>query len=336
MNISANLQYLRKRDRITQEELADKLGVSRQSVSKWETGEAYPETDKLINICELFGVSLDKLVREKIADGPPEPSPAPDAPEAEKASEVAPVDPVEFHSHMKNFAQRIALGVFFTIVGVGACIMLAGFAQLYSGNTAEFLNVMSAIAVLLPVAGAVFLFVFSGIRHSEFRTEHPAVRDVVTKAEQKEFDKKFSVALACLISGIIFSVVVLITLTSLVETGMIVTQNADAVVCFVTAAFFVAISAIVAGLVYFGIRHSEFHTAEYNESAAAERAKAHSPVGAIVMLTATAIFLTVGFVWNVWHPTWVVFPVGGIVCGIIDAALGAARKNRQEKDDGEQ
>ena len=54
MSFSENLQYLRKRDRITQEELADKIGVSRQSVSKWETGEAYPETDKLIVLCDMF------------------------------------------------------------------------------------------------------------------------------------------------------------------------------------------------------------------------------------------------------------------------------------------
>ena len=63
MNLPQNLQYLRKRDKITQEDLADKLGVSRQSVSKWETGEAYPETDKLILICDLFGTTLDELIR---------------------------------------------------------------------------------------------------------------------------------------------------------------------------------------------------------------------------------------------------------------------------------
>lgn len=68
MNISENLYYLRKRDGITQEELAEKLSVSRQSVSKWETGEAYPETEKLITICEIFNVSLDDLMRGSIND----------------------------------------------------------------------------------------------------------------------------------------------------------------------------------------------------------------------------------------------------------------------------
>ncbi|MGN0814309.1 MAG: helix-turn-helix domain-containing protein [Candidatus Coproplasma sp.] len=63
MSFAENLQYLRKRDRITQEELADYLQVSRQSISKWETGEAYPETEKLFALCDKFEVSLDALLR---------------------------------------------------------------------------------------------------------------------------------------------------------------------------------------------------------------------------------------------------------------------------------
>ncbi len=63
MSFAENLQYLRRRDKITQEELADRLGVSRQSVSKWETGEAFPETEKIIALCDIFGISMDILMR---------------------------------------------------------------------------------------------------------------------------------------------------------------------------------------------------------------------------------------------------------------------------------
>lgn len=64
--LADNLQYLRKKNKITQEELAEELGVSRQSVSKWETGEAYPETEKLITLCDKFGVTLDDLLRGEV------------------------------------------------------------------------------------------------------------------------------------------------------------------------------------------------------------------------------------------------------------------------------
>ena len=56
------LYQLRKDKGISQEELADKLGVSRQAISKWERGEALPDTDNLISIAKLYEVSLDQLV----------------------------------------------------------------------------------------------------------------------------------------------------------------------------------------------------------------------------------------------------------------------------------
>ncbi|WP_313017949.1 helix-turn-helix transcriptional regulator [Acetoanaerobium noterae] len=48
---------------MTQEELAEKLGVSRQTVSKWELDVMYPEMDKVIEICKLFSCSMDELIR---------------------------------------------------------------------------------------------------------------------------------------------------------------------------------------------------------------------------------------------------------------------------------
>ncbi len=56
------LYELRKNANLSQEEFADKIGVSRQAVSKWERGEALPDTDNLINIVRLYGISLDELI----------------------------------------------------------------------------------------------------------------------------------------------------------------------------------------------------------------------------------------------------------------------------------
>ena len=62
MSFRDNLQYLRAQRNFTQERLAMLLGVSRQAISKWESGKAYPEMDKLLMICDLFGCTLDDLV----------------------------------------------------------------------------------------------------------------------------------------------------------------------------------------------------------------------------------------------------------------------------------
>lgn len=67
MGFGQNLQFLRKmRNKMTQEELAEKLGVSRQTVSKWELDAVYPEMDKVIELCKLFSCTMDELVRGDI------------------------------------------------------------------------------------------------------------------------------------------------------------------------------------------------------------------------------------------------------------------------------
>lgn len=68
MKFGDKLLGLRKKNGLSQEELAEKLGVSRQSVSKWESNNAYPETDKIVQICNLFNCSMDDLINDEISD----------------------------------------------------------------------------------------------------------------------------------------------------------------------------------------------------------------------------------------------------------------------------
>ena len=64
MNISKQIQYFRKRDNMSQEELAEKLHVSRQSISNWENERNYPDIHNLLMMSILFNVSLDELVKD--------------------------------------------------------------------------------------------------------------------------------------------------------------------------------------------------------------------------------------------------------------------------------
>jgi len=68
MNLAENLKKIRKENNISQEQLAEQLGVSRQSVSKWESGTAYPEMDKLLQIAKLFNVNIDDLLNQDIKE----------------------------------------------------------------------------------------------------------------------------------------------------------------------------------------------------------------------------------------------------------------------------
>lgn len=66
MALAEKLYELRKKSNLSQEQLAEQLGVSRQAISKWESGQAVPESDKLVAISNYFQVSLDYLMKEEI------------------------------------------------------------------------------------------------------------------------------------------------------------------------------------------------------------------------------------------------------------------------------
>ena len=68
MKFGDKLIALRKKKGLSQEELAEKLGVSRQSVSKWESNNTYPETDKIVQICNIFECTMDDLINDNITD----------------------------------------------------------------------------------------------------------------------------------------------------------------------------------------------------------------------------------------------------------------------------
>ena len=76
MDLGERIYQLRTQKNFSQEALAEALGVSRQSISKWETGSSVPELDKIVKLSEIFEVSLDELItgKEKSAE---EPAPTP-------------------------------------------------------------------------------------------------------------------------------------------------------------------------------------------------------------------------------------------------------------------
>ena len=319
MNLSENLHFLRKRDKITQEELADRLGVSRQAVSKWETGEAFPETDKLIMLCDMFNVSLDELVRGN-------------AVREEKKEEEPLQDSGGFIKHMDKFSRRIAAGVFLILFGATLCVLINGYALSFNNNMSDITAVFGAAAVLVCVAAAVFIFVYSGMEHDRFRKKYRTVSGVYSEKEVQAFSKRFARNLALLISGIIVDVVFLVVMSTLIDGGIISVLSEDAVYCYVVSAFMFVLSFLVGGIVYYGIQHSKYDVGEYNRQNEKElnpspRSKLKDAICGAIMMTAVALFLVIGFVWNLWHPGWIVFPVGGIICWIVGVVMNA-------KDDG--
>lgn len=111
MGLGENIVRLRTRRGLSQENLAEELGVSRQSVSKWETDGAVPDLDKLIKLSELFGVSLDNLVKGNNLPENGEPA-------------VEPAGGAEASKQLKSGGSRRA-GYVYLVIGAVITIILA-------------------------------------------------------------------------------------------------------------------------------------------------------------------------------------------------------------------
>lgn len=147
MNFGENLQNLRKLRNLSQEDLSDQMDVSRQTISKWESDNAYPEMEKLITLCDLLDCSLDTLIKGKVQDQPS-------------------TDLKTAYETIKNrFSRHIALAIMIILLGTVALFSILNFGEAYNNF---------AIATLLVfVAVGVPLFVTSGIAMHHFEENIP-------------------------------------------------------------------------------------------------------------------------------------------------------------------
>lgn len=297
MSFGNNVVFYRKKFQITQEHLAELLDVSRQTVSRWETDSAFPEMEKLLALCELFHCDLDTLVRGDAA--------------AQNADENK--DLLEAHEqHMNLFIRCITSGV---------CLILLGLSAIMFLNSATLGEPFSVAVFLSFVTIAVGIFVASGVSHSNFLREHPIAPEY-PREQVKNFMRKmpflYAIGIVCILLGVICTV-------------MLEGERPNQLALFslenriVTGIFFLFLTVGVGFLVYAGMKTSQYTSdKKQQEEADTEETAARSKVSriaeaarAITMMIATIIFLLLGFLFHWWHIAWVVFPIFGIVCGII-------------------
>ncbi|WP_270297937.1 helix-turn-helix transcriptional regulator [Eggerthella sinensis] len=179
MSFRDNLQHVRSTHDLSQAQLAALLGVSRQSVAKWEAERSYPEMDKLIKLCDLFACSLDDLVRGNLTQ---DVSPIAEAIEVEAevadgpaAVEVA--DACGYDEHMRRRAWDIAAGVAAIVMSFGVnFFIVGGYGSMAAG--------VSIVIHLIGVAVSLCFFVPAYRSHAAFREEHPVVEDFYAPQEK--------------------------------------------------------------------------------------------------------------------------------------------------------
>ena len=159
MKLGETIYRLRTEKRLSQEELAERLDVSRQSISKWETDAAVPELDKLVKLSELFGVTLDALVHGL----PPIEKSVPDENEEEisilhneKQKEYGKGEVVV--SHRIEFPIRKIVGILFFFLGILTfMILLVGVGGFSSDSIENDLIVMLKVILPMFICGTICL-----------------------------------------------------------------------------------------------------------------------------------------------------------------------------------
>ena len=161
MTFSEKLVGLRRKAGLSQEELASRLEVSRQAVSKWESGQTLPDLERAAALSRLFGVSLDYLLKEEL-EAPEAPQPEPAAPpEPEKPlHRVSPEEARQVLELSRAAAQKMALATGLCIVSPTALILLAALSEnsWFALGEAQAAGVgLCVLSVLVAAAVGLFL-----------------------------------------------------------------------------------------------------------------------------------------------------------------------------------
>lgn len=294
MAFNENLQTLRKMRGISQEQLAEQLEVSRQAVSKWESGNGYPETEKLLALCNIFDCSMDILMKGKI-------------------SEDSTGDKKNYESLQNRFSKGIAFGVGIILLGTTIFLYFCGVANMAKTATLEERYVILGLIILLCcIVVAVPLFIILGIELANFDEKHTRLPYFYSEEEIEEFNKKYRRAIAFGVALILVGVIWLIALYGL----RLVSEESTMPVVVMMGCITIA----VPNFTYFGIQKGKYDIEEYNRVHSEEGEKRETKVDkicSVIMLTSTALFMASGFLFNLWKINWIVFPIGGILCGIV-------------------
>lgn len=160
----------RKKNGWTQEELAEKMDVSRQSISKWEGAQSVPDLEKILKLSNLFGVSTDYLLRDEMEPEESAPHATLDVPEDRADLRTVTLqEATRYLASRGKAAKMIALGVFLCILGLIFLIGMGGAAE-FGIFDMSVINggVLGLIGAVVFAAIGVGLFVITGLRGNEF------------------------------------------------------------------------------------------------------------------------------------------------------------------------
>ncbi len=318
---------LRKKNGWSQEELAEKLGVSRQSVSKWEGAQSVPDMGRVVQLSELFGVSTDYLLKDTMEKE----EPAGDAADDGYARTLGMEEANEYLRIKEKNARHVALGVLLCILSPIWVILLCGGQEygLLALSEAQAAG-LGVAALLLMVGGAVALFVTSSLRLGRYSWLDSMPVDTLygvdgmARERMEQFRPTRNLQLTLGIVLCVLAVIpVFLSLLFFGEEGCFAHLLA---VCALLLLVGIGVLLIVRSSILWGAYQRLLEEGEYSRESK-EAARRAVPFSSIYWSLATAGFLAWGFIGNAWDRCWVIWPVAGVAFGAIYGIVRALRKN---------
>lgn len=327
MIFADKLIQLRKKAGWSQEELAEQMNVTRQSVSKWEGAQSVPDLEKIIRLSELFGVSTDYLLKDEIGDTESK-IPSDDTPDLRRVSLE---EANAFLSAKAATAKTIAFATFLCIISPICLMILAVLSEVPNSGISE--NVAAGIGMivlLIFVATAVAIFISSGrkteaysyLEKEIFETEY-GVSGMVSqrKSEYNSTYTRKNIIGACL------CIMAMIPLFG----GIVLNENNDLLLVIMLSVSIVIIGIGVMFFISGGVVWASFEKL-LQEGDYAKEKKKNQTVASLVStgywLIATAIYLAYSFSTNGWNRSWIIWVVAGVLYPVVSMLANVITKRK--------
>lgn len=314
MILADKIIRLRKKNGWSQEELADRMNVSRQAVSKWESAQTIPDLEKLLQLSGLFGVTTDYLLKDEIEDEEFTNDSAETA-----VRRISMEEANTFLEQRKQASRLIALATFLCILSPITLILLAAATEVPGAGVSEAaMGIIGLVVLFAFVLCAVPMFIYCGFKNEPYRfldQNTPfeldyGVRGLVTEQKKRFRDTyvKGNIIATCLC---VFSPIPL----------LVSSFSGNAFLC----AAMLAVTMTIAGagafiFILVGVRNASMQKL-LQEGDFTNREKKRNgikeAVGSAYWIVLIAIYLTWSFLSASWEITWVVFAVGGVLFPVV-------------------
>ena len=331
MILADKIIQLRKKCGWSQGELAEKMGVSRQSVSKWEGALSVPDLDKILLMSRIFGVSTDYLLKDEIEEAEYFPQEDREEDSGTGTRRVPMEEASAFLAAKRETAPRIALGVLLCILSPICLLSLGGLSDEGAIGISENLAAgIGLIVLLLMVIPAVALFVSSGMKTNRFEylDNEPIELEYGVSGMVKERQSQLRDAhTRDFVIGICLCIVAAIPLLCtalLTENGAYVLISLCATIAIVGIGVYILVNN---GIIW---ASTEKLLQEGDYSRAEKKAnKLDEPISAIYWCVTTALYLFYSFYTMQWDRSWIIWPVAAVLFGAIEGIIRLSCKSKK-------